>query len=56
MGRMVLTLLGVGAMASPRYRPAGLLVERPCCRVAIAGGTRHRPAARVAGQRRPTPS
>jgi hypothetical protein len=33
-----LTLLGVGAMASPRYRPAGLLVSWPGHRVMLDGG------------------
>jgi hypothetical protein len=32
------TLLGVGAMNSPRYAPAGLLIERGQVRVAIDGG------------------
>jgi len=32
------TLLGIGAMNSPRYGPAGLLVERGRSRVAIDGG------------------
>lgn len=32
------TLLGVGAMRSPRYRPAGLLVEYRSCRVMLDGG------------------
>ena len=32
------TLLGVGAMNSPRYAPAGLLVEQSHVRVAIDGG------------------
>ncbi|HXX30347.1 MAG TPA: MBL fold metallo-hydrolase [Myxococcaceae bacterium] len=32
------TLLGVGAMASPRFRPAGLLVECGSARVMIDGG------------------
>ena len=32
------TLLGVGAMNSPRYAPAGLLIERGHVRVAIDGG------------------
>ena len=32
------TLLGVGAMNSPRYAPAGLLVEHGQVRVAIDGG------------------
>lgn len=35
---MRLTLLGVGAMNSPRYAPAGLLVEYGKCRVAFDGG------------------
>jgi Beta-lactamase superfamily domain len=33
-----LTLIGVGAMNSPRYAPAGLLVERKTHRVMIDGG------------------
>jgi hypothetical protein len=33
-----LTTLGVGAMASPRYAPAGLLVEAGASRVMIDGG------------------
>ncbi|MEX2142636.1 MAG: hypothetical protein WD894_25505 [Pirellulales bacterium] len=33
-----LTLLGVGAMNSPRYAPAGLLIERGKARVMIDGG------------------
>jgi len=33
-----LTLLGIGAMRSPRYRPAGLLVEWRGRRVALDGG------------------
>ena len=32
------TLLGIGAMNSPRYAPAGLIVERGQARVAIDGG------------------
>jgi hypothetical protein len=32
------TLLGVGAMRSPRFRPAGLLVEHAMHRVAVDGG------------------
>jgi hypothetical protein len=35
---MRFTLLGVGAMNSPRYAPAGLLVEYGRCRVAFDGG------------------
>lgn len=34
-----LTLLGVGAMNSPRYAPAGLLVEHERTRVIIDGGS-----------------
>jgi Beta-lactamase superfamily domain len=33
-----LTLLGVGAMNSPRYRPAGLLVSSVCGSVMLDGG------------------
>jgi hypothetical protein len=33
-----LTLLGVGAMRSPRYAPAGLLVEHGRDRVMLDGG------------------
>ena len=33
-----LTLLGIGAMKSPRYRPAGLLVEFRKCRILLDGG------------------
>jgi hypothetical protein len=44
---MRLTLLGVGAMASPRYRPAGLLVEHARARVMIDGGPRAAPAGRL---------
>jgi hypothetical protein len=32
------TLLGVGAAASPRYPPAGLLVEHRSTRVMLDGG------------------
>jgi hypothetical protein len=35
-----LTLLGIGAMASPRYRPAGLLVAVEVCRRALDAGVR----------------
>ena len=44
---MRLTLLGVGAMNSPRYAPAGLLVEHGTVRVAIDGGPGAAPAARL---------
>ena len=36
--RLRLTLLGIGAMASPRYKPAGVLVEYGGARVMIDGG------------------
>jgi hypothetical protein len=42
-----LTLLGVGAMNSPRYAPAGLLVEHGRVRVAIDGGPRAVPGGRL---------
>ncbi len=38
MTGLVLTLLGVGAMNSPRYAPAGLLAEYRAVRVALDGG------------------
>lgn len=43
---MGLVLLGIGAMASPRYAPAGLLVERRGCRVMLDGGPGAAPRAR----------
>ena len=42
------TLLGVGAMNSPRYAPAGLLAERAAARVAIDGGPGAAPASPLA--------
>jgi hypothetical protein len=39
-----MTLLGIGAMASPRYRPAGLLLEYASARVMLDGGPRAAPA------------
>jgi len=42
-----LTLLGVGAMNSPRYAPAGLLVEHGAVRAAIDGGPGAAPADRL---------
>jgi hypothetical protein len=42
-----LTLLGIGAMASPRYRPAGLLVEYHAARVMLDGGPRAAPRGRL---------
>ena len=41
------TLLGIGAMASPRYRPAGVLVEFGGRRVMIDGGPGAEPTGRV---------
>jgi len=46
-GRLRLTLLGVGAMNSPRYAPAGLLVEYGAVRVAVDGGPGAAPACRI---------
>lgn len=42
-----LTLLGVGAMNSPRYAPAGLLADRAGVRVAFDGGPGASPAGAV---------
>lgn len=42
-----LTLLGVGAMNSPRYAPAGLLVRHPRSRVALDGGPGAEPDGRL---------
>lgn len=42
-----MTLLGIGAMASPRYRPAGLLIQQGKMRVMIDGGPRAAPAGRL---------
>jgi len=42
------TLLGVGAMNSPRYSPAGLLIEHGRVRVAIDGGPGAEPAGPMA--------
>lgn len=42
------TLLGVGAMNSPRYSPAGLLIEHGQVRVAIDGGLGAEPAGPLA--------
>jgi Beta-lactamase superfamily domain len=46
-GSVRLTLLGVGAMNSPRYAPAGLLVEHGRVRVALDGGPGAAPAGRL---------
>jgi hypothetical protein len=43
-----LTLLGVGAMRSPRYAPAGLLVEHRDDRIAIDGGGMAEPTGNLA--------
>jgi hypothetical protein len=42
-----LTLVGVGAMNSPRYRPAGLLVAQGGCRVMLDGGGESAPTSPV---------
>lgn len=42
-----LTLLGVGAMNSPRYAPAGLLVEHKSYRVMIDGGAGAEPPGKL---------
>jgi len=47
MARLRLTLLGVGAMNSPRFAPAGLLAECGGVRVAIDGGPGGTPAGRL---------
>jgi hypothetical protein len=44
---MQLTLLGVGAMRSPRFAPAGLLVAHAGIRVAFDGGPGAEPAGRL---------
>ena len=44
---MRLVTLGVGAQASPRYRPAGLLVAQAGVRVMLDGGPGAVPAARL---------
>jgi hypothetical protein len=46
--RLRLTLLGVGAMNSPRYPPAGLLVRYRRCQVMVDGGPGAEPAGRLA--------
>lgn len=48
MKSLRLTLLGVGAMNSPRYAPAGLLVECGATRVMIDGGPGAEPKPKVA--------
>lgn len=47
MGRLRLTLLGTGAMNSPRYAPAGLLAEFGAVRVAIDAGPGGEPEGRL---------
>lgn len=44
---LALTTLGVGAAASPRYAPAGLLVERGGSRVMLDGGPGAAPSGRL---------
>ena len=46
-GSVRMTLLGVGAMNSPRYRPAGLLISWHGRRVMLDGGDGAVPASRV---------
>jgi hypothetical protein len=46
--RLTLVTLGVGAMASPRYAPAGLLVQGSGVRVMIDGGPGAAPRGRLA--------
>jgi hypothetical protein len=46
--RLRLTLLGVGAMNSPRYPPAGFLVRYQRCQVMLDGGPGAEPAGRLA--------
>ncbi|MGP3983180.1 MBL fold metallo-hydrolase [Streptomyces sp. KR80] len=46
-GSLRLTLLGVGAMNSPRYAPAGLLVRHGRLRLAIDGGPGAEPPERL---------
>lgn len=43
-----LVTLGVGALASPRFAPAGLLVERACIREMIDGGPGAAPRGKLA--------
>ena len=47
MGRFRLLLTGVGAMNSPRFAPAGLLVEREGARVMLDGGEAGAPDGRL---------
>lgn len=48
VGALTLATLGVGAQASPRYAPAGLLVTRRGVRVMIDGGPGAAPRGRLA--------
>jgi hypothetical protein len=47
MSALVLTTVGVGAAGSPRFAPAGLLVESRGVRVMIDGGPGSEPAGRL---------
>jgi hypothetical protein len=47
VSRARFTLLGIGAAASPRYPPAGLLIEIPTARVALDGGPGAEPTGRL---------
>jgi hypothetical protein len=47
MSRARFTLLGIGAAASPRFPPAGLLIEQRDARVALDGGPGAEPQGRL---------
>lgn len=47
MSALVLTTVGVGAAGSPRFAPAGLLVESLGVRVMIDGGPGSAPAGQL---------
>ena len=47
MSALALTTLGVGAADSPRFAPAGLLVERDAVRVMLDGGPSAEPSGRL---------
>jgi hypothetical protein len=47
MSSLVLTTLGVGAAASPRFAPAGMLVERGSTRLMLDGGPGSEPSGRL---------
>lgn len=47
MKAITLTLLGIGAMNSPRYAPAGLLIEFGKCRIMLDGGPGAEPSGKL---------